>query len=64
MCDKHKKGGPVQIGAIVVSSHVICVGCERFEGCDEPPAILARIALELAARRAANEEQGRQALMN
>ena len=57
MCGKHKGPGPLKIGAIIVSSHAICVGCPKFEECFEPPAILARIALELSAREAVNRSR-------
>ena len=52
MCNKHRRGGPMKLGAIIVSPVTICGACEKFEECLEPPALIARIALELAARKA------------
>lgn len=63
MCEEHT-GKPLKIGAIIISSHTKCVACDSFEKCTLPPAILARIALELSARRAVEEDLNRQARMN
>jgi len=52
MCGKHQKGSPMKIGAIIVSPVTVCGACENFEACFLPPAILARVALELSAREA------------
>jgi len=54
MCKKQTTG-PVKIGAILMSSAAVCVGCDVFEGCLEPQALVARVALELGARRALDE---------
>ena len=65
MCGKHKRGkGPAKIGMIIVSQVTMCAACEKFERCYEPPAILARTALELAARRAVEDARRRQSCMN
>jgi len=63
MCEE-RKGGPLKIGAIIVSSHTKCAACNSFEKCTMPPAILARVALELSAKRAVDEDLNRQARMN
>ena len=60
MCNKHGRGGPKKLGLIVVSPVTICGTCEEFETCFEAPANLARIALELAARKAVEQDRRHQ----
>jgi hypothetical protein len=53
VCDPNRGGEPKKIGVVIVSSAAKCAACDKFESCDLPPAFLARIALGLALRAAA-----------
>ena len=55
---------PKRIGEIMSQASVACVGCEKFEECLEPPALIARIALEIGARRAAEQVLSMEAQKN
>ena len=59
-CSKIPKGGgPVQIGAILVTSKTICAGCNEFGKCTKTPATLALVAMAQAGEAAINPKSYR-----